>query len=190
MSKKTCKTILSRKNANDEIYTPPSIAKLMISMCDIKEGMTVLDPSKGGGIFYDNLPNGVIKEYCEIKESKDFFDYTKKVDLVIGNPPYSLWDKWIKHTMTLTDKFCYIFGVYNFTDKRVREILDMGYGVTKFHLLKIDWWFSPSYIVVFEKNKQSIITVEPKRINCENCNKRCMRGRAGHPPNICSELNK
>jgi hypothetical protein len=183
---KACKIISARSTANDAIYTPLYIARLMIDMCDIKTEMNVLDPSRGEGVFYNNLPD-CNKEYCEITEGLDFFNYTKRVDLIIGNPPYSLWDKWLAHTMTLTDKFCYIFGVYNFTDKRINEIIEKGYGITKFHLLKVDWWFSPSFIVVFEKNKPSIITVEPKRIYCDICNtgKRCGRGQKDVGMNKC-----
>ena len=176
-------------NANDIIYTPKPVALIMIKLCKIKNGSKVLDPSKGGGVFYDNLPTNCIKDYCEITENKDFFDYNDNVDLIIGNPPYSLWDKWIEHTMKITNKFCYILGCFNFTDARVRKILNNGFGITKIHLLKIDWWYSPSYIVIFEKDKKSIISVEPKVILCDICNGRCKRGRAGNHSNTCTNLN-
>ena len=176
-------------NANDIIYTPKPVALIMIKLCKIKSGSKVLDPSKGGGVFYDNLPTNCIKDYCEITENKDFFDYNDNVDLIIGNPPYSLWDKWIEHTMKITNKFCYILGCFNFTDARVRKILNNGFGITKIHLLKIDWWYSPSYIVIFEKDKKSIISVENKVILCDICNGRCKRGRAGNNANTCTNLN-
>ena len=175
-------------NANDIIYTPKPVALIMIKLCKIKSGSKVLDPSKGGGVFYDNLPTNCIKDYCEISENKDFFNYNDNVDLIIGNPPYSLWDKWIEHTMKITDKFCYILGCFNFTDARVRKIINNGFGITKIHLLKIDWWFGPSYIVIFEKGKKSIITVEPKRVLCDICNGRCKRGMAGNNANTCTNL--
>ena len=146
---KIANNIKSRKTANDKINTPKNVALLMIEMCDIKENDKVLDPSKGKGIFYNNLPNNCEKFYCEIDENNDFFDFNDKVDLIIGNPPYSLWTKWLEHTIEITDKFCYIFGCFNFTDKRLRDILNNGFGLTKFHILKIDWWFSPSYLCVF-----------------------------------------
>ena len=186
MSNTVAKTIRARKTANDVIYTPKSVALLMIEMCDIKEGHIVLDPSKGGGIFYNNLPDNCIKDYCEITENKDFFEYKQRVDLIIGNPPYSLWSKWLEHTMTITDKFCYIFGGWNFTDTRLRDILDNGFGLIKFHLLKVDWWFGHSFICIFEKNKPSIISVSNKRIYCDICNNRCKRGRGGRGMNECS----
>lgn len=169
--------IIRNIKPNDVIYTPLSVAELMISLCDIQPEEKVLDPSKGGGVFYDNLPP-CNKEYCEITEDKDFFDYNNKVDLIIGNPPYSLWSKWLEHTVKICDKFCYIFGVYNFTPFRLEKIFDAGFIITKFHICKVDWWFSPSFIVLFEKGniQNSIISSTPKRIMCE-CGVRCKRGQ-------------
>lgn len=184
---KTNRNIKNRKSPFDIIYTPKPVALKMIEMCELKEGDSVLDPSYGGGVFYNNLPDYVDKSFCEIEMDLDFFDYNDKVDCIIGNPPYSLWTKWIEHTMKITDKFCYIFGNLNFTDKRARDIFKNGYGITKFHLLKIDWWFSPSYLVVFEKNKASIITVEEHCVLCDICNGRCKRGRNGNSHNECAK---
>ena len=179
-----------KKSSNDIIYTPKPVALKMIEMCNIKDGDTVLDPSMGGGVFYNNLPSNCIKSYCEITENKDFFNETERYDLIIGNPPYSLWTKWIEHTMKLTDKFCYIFGIMNITDTRLNYIHNNGFGVSKIHLLKIDWWFGHQYLFLFEKNKPSIITVEPSRIFCDICNnKRCKRGRNKNSSNECTNIN-
>ena len=187
MSNKIGNNIRNRKTANDVIYTPLPVALKMIDMCGITENMKVLDPSKGGGVFYNNLPK-CDKHYCEIEEGIDFFNYNDRVDLIIGNPPYSLWNKWLEHTMKLTDKFCYILGCFNFTYNRVRDIIYKGYGITKFHLLKVDWWFAHSFIIIFEKDKESIITVEDKSIICDICNKRCKRGRSGNSFNKCTNI--
>jgi hypothetical protein len=75
----------------------------------------------------------------------------------------------------------------NITDTRLRDIYNKGYGITKIHLLKIDWWFGHQYILLFEKNKPSIITVEPLRIYCDICNnKKCKRGRNKNNANTCT----
>ncbi len=74
---------------------------------------------------------------CEITENKDFFNSNEKYDFIIGNPPYSLCDKWLEHTMRITNKFCNILGCFNFTDARIRKILNNGFGITKIHLLKL-----------------------------------------------------
>ena len=189
MKTKVCNEIKNRKEANDRIYTPKPVALKMIEMCNLKEGDVVLDPSFGGGVFYDNLPDYVNKSFCEIEMDLDFFDYEDRVDCIIGNPPYSLWNKWLDHTMKLTDKFCYIFGMLNLTDTRVRKIIDNGYGITKMHIIDIDWWFGHSFIVLFEKNKPSIITAEPNKIICDICGLRCKRGRNGNSVNNCTRTN-
>ena len=102
--------IQNRKIANDKIYTPPVLAKKMIEMCEIKPTDRVLDPSRGGGVFYDNFPE-CIKSYCEIEEGIDFFDYDQEIDIIIGNPPYSLWSKWLEKTISLNPKKYAIYMV-------------------------------------------------------------------------------
>lgn len=189
MLQKLANKIQHRKSPNDNIYTPLSVALKMIEMCDIKEGEKVLDPCFGGGIFYNNFPEGCEKFYCEIEQGKDFFDFDTRVDWVIGNPPFSIWNEWIAHTIKITDKFCYIFGSLNFSDVRIRTIIENGFGVTKIHCVRIKWWFSHQYMVVFEKNKQSIITVSESVIRCDVCNdkpKCCKRGLQGNSYNICT----
>lgn len=172
-----------RKKSNDVFYTPKSLVLEMIEMCNITPDMKVLDPCKGGGIFYDNLPE-CKKDWCEITEGKDFFEYKDKVDLIISNPPFSLWDKWLEHTCEITDKFCYIMGVLNLTDPRIRDLHIKGFGITSMRWCSVDWWFSRSIIVIAERNKQSIISVSPKVHYCE-CGRRCGRGLKGNNPNIC-----
>ena len=189
-----------RSKANDKIYTPLKVAKLMIDLCDIKDNDMVLDCSKGGGVFYDNYPDNCRKDYCEIEENKDFLKYKDKVDWIIGNPPYSLWKDWLNHTITITDKFCYIFGVMNLVPSRFKNIYDNGFIVSKIHLLEVDWWFGRSVIVVFEKGDQdnNILPITSKPVLCDICGVKCMRGRTQSIKGVkkkwgmneCSKINK
>jgi hypothetical protein len=180
-----------KENSNDIIYTPKPVAELMISLCEIKENEIVLDPCRGGGVFYDNLPNNCIKKYCEIEEGIDFLEFNEKVDLIIGNPPYSIWNKWIEHTIKLNPKkICYIMNSFNLTDKRVLYLMENGYNISKFHILKIEWFFGHSFIVIFEKNINSIFSVSSKRFYCDLCNNKCNRGLKGNDPNKCNPIIK
>jgi hypothetical protein len=172
-----------RESPNDVFFTPLGAVKIMVDMCDIAPDMKVLDPCRATGNFYNNLPE-CKKEWCEITEGKDFFDFNERVDLVIGNPPYSLWDKWLDHTAEITDKFCYILGANNLTPKRIRKMEEKGFGLTKLHITQIDWWYSRSFICIFEKNKPSVISYS-NTIGCE-CGVRCLRGRKGNSVNYCS----
>ena len=173
---KIANSIKSRKTPNDVIYTPKKVAELMIDLCDIKPEDKVLDPSKGGGIFYDNFPD-CNKDYCEITENKDFFKYDKKVDIICGNPPYSLWTEWIEKTLKICDRFCYIFGQMNLTTVRLNMIKKAGFRIKKFHICEIKWWFGRSFIVLFERSTEpSIISFSEERFICECGDKKCKRG--------------
>jgi hypothetical protein len=176
---------LCKIRKNDVVYTPLSLARKMIEMCDITPDMKVLDPSKGKGVFYDNLPE-CDKRWCEITEGKDFFDETEKYDLIIGNPPYSIWTKWLDHTTKITDKFCYIFGAMNMNPERMNRIHNAGFGLTKIMMVDVRYWFAYSFAVVFERHKPSILTIHPP-IPCE-CGKSCGRGSKGKGPNECGKL--
>jgi len=181
---KTCSAIVGRTKPNDVFYTPIEVVEQMIELSDITPDMKVLDPCKGNGRFYDNLPE-CNKDWCEIADNKDFFEYNDRVDLVIGNPPFSIWTKWLEHTVKITDKFCYIMGSMNLTDVRIRMLEEKGYGITKIHMVKIDWWFGMSLCIVAEKGAKSIITAAPRRVYFGDCGKRCGIGKKGNSPNVC-----
>jgi hypothetical protein len=167
-----------QQKPNDIIYTPLKVAKIMIDMCDIKPTDIVLDPCYGGGVFYDNLPE-CNKKWCEIEKEKDFFDFNEECDIIIGNPPYSLWTKWLEHSIKLNPKkICYIFGNMNFTAKRIKMMEGNKYFITKIIFLKVGWWFSQSILVLFEKLDEKplcdISFVSPV-IKCDICNKFCKK---------------
>jgi len=189
MSNSIGNKIKNKITKNDIYYTPLPVAKRMIEMCNITPEMKVLDPCLGKGVFYDNLPE-CNKNWCEIEKGKDFFNETEKYDLIIGNPPYSLWNDWLDKTMQLTDKFCYIMGSLNMTPQRLGRIINSGFGITQIELIKIDWWFSASYLVVFEKNKPSIMTANPLVYFCDICKTRCQRGKNGNDVNTCYFVEK
>ncbi len=182
-------SIKSRKHANDRIYTPVKVAKMMINMCEIEKDDKVLDPSRGGGVFYNNLPE-CHKDGCEVDEGEDLIYYEKDVDIVLGNPPYSLWNKWLNKTIELNPKkICYIFNVGNFTPKRIDNLKKAGYGVKNITLMNIDYWYSFSLLVLFEKGYNSD-NIHFKNIRetvmCETCGKaRCGRGSKNKSFNKC-----
>ena len=175
---------------NDNIWTPLPIAKLMIEMCGIQENEKVLDPSYGAGAFYNQFPK-CVADYNEINEDRDFFKNENVYDVIIGNPPYSKWTKWIEHTLKICkNRFCYIFGAQSLTPNRIKMIHEAGFGITKMHLVKVAWYMSQSYIILCEKGKSSIITVTPGTFPCEFCNTMCGRGIHGNPPNECNYEKK
>ena len=85
-------------NPNDIVFTPDWLAKLICSMYDIKG--KVLEPCKGEGAFLKYLPEDT--DWCEITEGKNYYDYNKQVDWVVTNPPYSDFNRFLKHTFNLS----------------------------------------------------------------------------------------
>lgn len=64
----------------DLVYIPRDLAEELIAAFAPEIGGIILDPSRGDGAFYDALPPGVDKRWCEIAEGRDFFDWTEPVD--------------------------------------------------------------------------------------------------------------
>ena len=162
MSSTISHSISQRKKANDIFITPPELAKKHIDMIEFNEDDKWLDPCKNDGSYYNNFPNDN-KDYCEILEQKDFFEYEGHVDIIIQNPPYSLMNKWIEKNIELNPRIIsFLIGLGNLTAKRIETLENAGYGLTKMKMLKVFSWYGMSVLVVFEKEKESIIEIDRK----------------------------
>lgn len=92
-------------NPNDIVFTPDRISKSIIDF--LQPNGFCLDPCKGDGAFYRHFPTSD-KDWCEIKEGRDFFDYTNKVNWIIGNPPYSIFEKFLEKAFEIADNVAYL----------------------------------------------------------------------------------
>lgn len=72
----------------DIVMTKPEMAKHLLSLVSFMDGDKVMEPCKGKGAFYDNLPSNVEKLYCEINEGKDYLTQEVEVDITLSNPPF------------------------------------------------------------------------------------------------------
>jgi len=180
MSATTMSAIKNRLKPNDIVYTPPQIVDIMINYCEYKD-QSVLDPCLGKGAFFDKLKEP--KSWCEIDKGIDFFLNNDKVSLIIGNPPYSILDKWLSHTYEICSKFCYIIGMYSLTTPRLKKMEENGFYISKMMLINVPTWFQRSYIIVCEK-----LETRPKNIvfdfkymgnKCLYCNQSA-GGMTGH----------
>lgn len=149
--------------ANDDIYTPRNISKEIINMFDLK-GL-VLDPFKGDGSFYDQFPSSVEKDWCEIKEGKDFFNYNKSVDWIVSNPPYSILDDVLKHSFEIADNIVYLVPLSKVVSSmdRIRKINSFG-GVPYIYILsaaKCEFPFGfPACVIHFKYGYRGPTTIE------------------------------
>jgi hypothetical protein len=121
-------------NLNDKVYTPESLAKQIISLYPLSG--KVLDPFKGKGAFYNQLPEHTENLWCEIDEGIDFFDYQDKVDWIISNPPYSIYGDVMKKSMEIADNIIYLVPLSKVVSSmgRLREIHEYGGIVSIYYL--------------------------------------------------------
>ena len=134
---------------DDDVVIDVDVVTKLIEWCDIEENEKVLYAHKEPGLFINALPDNCKKSYCE---NVDFYDDGNKYDLIIGIPPCSSWDKWVKHAMKLSDKFCCIMKILNLNeDRRIENLLNDGYRMKKLTLMKNVEPITPFYIVLFEK---------------------------------------
>jgi len=68
-------------------YTNEQMVKDLIGLVPLKKSDIVLDAGSGKNkVWQKNCPVECLE--CEIEDGCDFLEWNKKVDWVIGNPPY------------------------------------------------------------------------------------------------------
>ena len=97
------------KTGADVFFTPEWCAKDMINF--FKPFGMILDPCRGDGIFFNNLPAG--SDWCEVLDGRDFYEHSSHVDWIISNPPYSDLREWINHSFLVADNIVYIVPIKN-----------------------------------------------------------------------------
>ena len=149
------KGLYTNRKPNDNVRTPEDISKLAIDLFDL-EGK-ILDPFMGEGSFYNQFPEWLENDWCEIDRGRDFFEYNEKVDWIISNPPYSILDEVLKHSFEIADNIVYLVPLSKVVSsmKRVRAINEYG-GVPFIYILassKCGFNFGfPSCIIHIKKN--------------------------------------
>ena len=151
------------ENPNDNIYTPEDVSKLIISKFNLSG--KVLDAFRGGGSFYNNYPENVEKYWCEIKDGVDFFDYHEKIDWIITNPPYSIFDKVLTHSFEIAENVVYLVPLSKVVSSmgRIRKISSFG-GVPYIFIIsagKCSFPFGfPACAIYMKKDYKGPTTIE------------------------------
>ena len=110
----------TRKNELDKFYTKPILASQLISLLELSEYDTIIEPSAGSGSFSKQISGSIAIDLQPEDPSiikADFLKWkpvsnTKEKTLVIGNPPFgqqcSLAIKFIKHAATFASTIAFI----------------------------------------------------------------------------------
>ena len=72
------KNLKDKENPNDRKMTPRDLALKLIKMTPLKKGDVVLDGFCGKNAFYDQYPDFVKKDWCEIEKAVIFLSIIRK----------------------------------------------------------------------------------------------------------------
>lgn len=147
--KKPKKVYPAQTKAKSFLYTNPLMAKWLIDThCDIKKTDLVLDACKGGGAFYDNIPSGIKKDWCEIDLGKDFIEYKNLVDVCLSSPPLvprKLFWEFMDKAMSITKRKIYwlmnLKSLNTFTPRRLELMENSKWYIQKLTIVIDKRWF-------------------------------------------------
>jgi len=145
-------------------YTNEKMVKELIELIPFEFcGEKVLDAGSGKNkVWYNNIPETLIKYECEIEDGCDFFKLSGEVDWVIGNPPFDIGWKFTEKAISIATKGIAFLGSIKFfnqfTPKRLQLMKDEGFELQKIHVVSDVRWYGRFYFLIFEKNKKGILS--------------------------------
>ena len=126
--KPTIPNATKKATAADTVYTKEETAKWIINY--YKPAGSVLDASAGKDVFYNNFASKQ-RHRCEITDGIDFFEWNKKVDWIITNPPYSIYDYFLQHCFEVADNIVLFVPIAKaFKSNKVQKMVN-AYGGLK-----------------------------------------------------------
>lgn len=113
--------------SRDVESTPLEIVEDMLGV--FQPAGRCLDPCAGDSmIFYNNLP--IRAEWCEIERGRDFYACTAQFDWIVGNPPYSHYSAWLRHSLKLAENVLYLMPLYKiFSSAKMQDDLFAWGGI-------------------------------------------------------------
>lgn len=146
-------SIKHRFEAKDVFYTPLTVVKKHIESLTTDPSDRWFNPFAGKRVYYDNFPT-TNKDYTEISEGKDFFDYTDHVDIICSNPPYSIMDRVLEHSVKLSPRIIsYLLLEGKMTPKRIEYLNNHGYSMTGMYMCKVYAWYGMAVAYTFTKGE-------------------------------------
>ena len=141
-------------------YTPKELVIYCLEKINFDYDDVVLDAGSGKNKVWLNNIKTKNKDCCELELGKDFFNYSNKVDWVVGNPPYKeCWEFWQK-SFDISRKgvgFLISINMFNkFTPKRLEEIKNKGFYINKVCVVSCKKWFGRYFFVIFTKQRNTL----------------------------------
>lgn len=114
-----------KATAADTVFTKNTTAKWIVDY--FKPQGSILEPAAGGNAFYDLFENED-KYRCEIADGLDFFEWNKQVDWIITNPPYSIYDHFLKKAFSVANDVVFFVPIAKaFKSNKIQQmVIDYG----------------------------------------------------------------
>ena len=126
----------------DIVLTPQILARHIVDVFADAMSGELLDPCRGASAFYDAFPPHLTAHWCELSEGRDFFGWTRRVNWVMTNPPFSKLRDFLNHAMAVSDNVVFLAALSHFgTRARIRDIRTAGFGLRRVLLVPTprDW---------------------------------------------------
>lgn len=150
-------------------YTNEQMAKDLIEFLPFAPKDKVLDAGSGlNKVWFKNLPNWKVRRFqCELDNGQDFYKYNRKMDWVIGNPPYHESWKFTEQAISIAQKgFAWLLNNQalnsHFTPARLAMLAEKGFYCRMIHVVSDRRWFGRYYFIVFTKDPNNFISWNKK----------------------------
>ena len=158
------------KKEKEFYYTDEEMVKDLLEITPLKDSEIILDAGSGENkVWFNNLDNrGIFKKLeCEIEDGCDFYKWDKRVDWVIGNPPFrhngenQIW-KWIDKASQIANKgmaFLLNHKVFNtLTPVRLKLLVERGFYIQHIRIVADKRWFGRYYYLIFGKENKDFVS--------------------------------
>lgn len=142
-------------------YTNEAMVKELLGLLELQG--SVIDAGSGKNkVWFNNIPKNCERYECEIEDGCNFYEWQKKVNFVIGNPPFAEGWKFLKKASEVATDGIAFLGSINFfnclTPKRLEEL--KGKGFTLAHIVVVSdlRWYGRYYFIVFAKGRNSFFS--------------------------------
>lgn len=144
-------------------YTNEAMVKDLLTLVPLKASDTVLDAGSGKNkVWFNNIKRVKAKYECEIEDGFDFMDWEKRVDWVVGNPPFHQGWLFLEKASKIANKGIAFLGNLNFwnclTTRRLEILREMGFEIQRIHIVNDKRWFGRYYFIVISKTPNSLLS--------------------------------
>jgi hypothetical protein len=140
-------------------YTNEQMVKDLLKITPI-EG-SILDAGSGKNkVWFNNLKGE--KYECELEDGCDFYDWDKKVDWVVGNPPFhESWKFFDKASQVAKNGIAFLINnlaMNSWTPRRYELLKQRGFYLNKIHIVLDKRWFGRYYYLIFTKLENKFVS--------------------------------